>query len=147
MDGVLALSKILILREKEKKEAQKAFSHAHAFFEKTATHLYTLLRTKEEAEESYERFIQTTTPLDRIKEQVIYIEKLNKHILTLQSEVQAARDEMNQRQSKLTNAHTEVKKFEKLIDTRKKKYVETIRKEEDETMDELSIKRFSHQKN
>lgn len=142
MDGAMTLSKILIVREKEKKEAQKAFSLAQSFFEKTATRLYTLLWRKEDAEESYERFIQTPTSLDRIKEQAAYIEKLNKQILTLQHEVEEARNEMNRRQSKLTSAHVEVKKFEKIIEDRKKKHAETIRKKEDESMDEISIQRY-----
>src|SRR5699024_1739111 len=104
MAETFVLSKILLVREKEKDEAQKAYFHSREFFEEIATRLYTLLRKKEDAEESYENYIQTTTPLDRIKEQIAYIEKLNKQILSLQSDVQEARNEMERKQTKLTNA-------------------------------------------
>lgn len=146
MAETFVLSKILLIREKEKDEAQKAYFHSQEFFEEIATRLYTLLRKKENAEESYENYIQTTTPLDRIKEQIAYIEKLNQQILKLQTEVQKARNEMERKQMKLTNAYVEVKKFEKVIEQRRKTYAEWTRKKENESMDEISIQRYLNKK-
>src|SRR5699024_4390921 len=130
MAEIMTLSKILLVREKEKDEAQKAYFHSQEFFEEIATRLYKLLRKKEDAEASYENYIQTTTPLDRIKEQVSYIEKLNQQILNLQSKVQEARNEMEYKQRKLTDSYVEVKKFEKVIEQRKQANAEYIRKKE-----------------
>jgi len=146
MAETFVLSKILLVREKEKDEAQKAYFHSREFFEEIATRLYTLLRKKEDAEESYENYIQTTTPLDRIKEQIAYIEKLNKQILSLQSDVQEARNEMERKQTKLTNAYVEVKKYEKVIEKRKNAHASYIRKKENESMDEISLQRYLNKK-
>jgi len=144
MAETVVLSKLLLIREREEKEAQKAYYRSQALFEEVATYLYTLLRKKETAEESYERYIQMTTPLERIKEQAAYIEKLNVQIQKLQEDVQRARNEMDNKQVKLTDAHVEVKKFEKVIEHRRKTYTDYLQKKENESMDELSIQRYLH---
>lgn len=142
MAEIVVLSKILLVREREEKEAQKAFFRSQEFFEEIATRLYTLLRKKETAEESYEAYIQMTTPLERIKEQAAYIEKLGHQILKLQADVQKARNEMENKQVKLTDAHVEVKKFEKVIEHRQKAYTDYVRRKENESMDDVSIQRY-----
>lgn len=142
MAETIALSKILRIREKEKMDAEKSYQQSMAFFENIATRLYTLLKRKETVESSFESGMQDIIPIEKIKEQVAYIEDLNKQILNLQAEVNKARNEMDVEQSKLTDAHIEVKKFEKMIAHRKQVKKEVLQKYENEAMNEISIQQY-----
>lgn len=142
MAETIALSKILHIREKEKMDAEKSYQQSMAFFENIATRLYTLLKKKETAENSFDSHLQEFVPIEKIKEQVIYIEELNKQIINLQSEVNKARNEMDANQSKLTNAHIEVKKFEKMIAHREQVKKKVLQKYENEMMNEISIQQY-----
>ena len=147
MSQTVSLTKVLHVRENEKKVAQKAFLNSQEAFEKVATKLYELLKKKEMAEASYDEFIQIMTPLERIKEQIAYIEKLNDAIIHLQREVQFARAQMEQKQQNLTAAYIEVKKFESIIKKRKQQEAERIAKLDKTFMDEISINQFLSNQN
>ena len=147
MTQTMALVKVLHVRENEKKVAQKDFRKSQDVFEEVATKLYQLLKKKEDAEASYDQFIQSATPLDRIKEQINYIEKLNMKISMLQREVQFARNQMEKKQGILNDAYIEVKKFESIIEKRQKHAAEQEERMEKSFMDEISIHQYlSHKK-
>src|SRR5690625_8038467 len=99
-----ALTKILHIREKEEKDAQMAHHQSVAFFERLATQLYQLLRKKEDAEATYEQKLKNPTSIDEIKNQLTYIESLNKQIIHLQTEVNQARQQMEQKQQEIGRA-------------------------------------------
>lgn len=147
MAETLVLSKILNVRENEKKDAQREYQQSMDTFERIATELYHLLKKKEVAEESYECYLHTTTQIDILKEQITYMEKLNKQIMKLQNGVQTARTKMECKQSELTDAHIEVKKYENIIEVRNKKKVENFNREEKAFMDEISIQQYVIHKN
>ena len=147
MSQTISLTKVLHVRENEKKVAQKAFINSQEAFERVATKLYDLLKKKELAEKSYDEFIQEQTPLERIKEQITYIEHLNNAIIHLQREVQFARTQMEQKQQHLTAAHIEVKKFESIIEKRKQQETEKRAKLEKAFMDEISINQYLSNQN
>lgn len=147
MAETIALTKILDIRESEKKVAQKAYHQSLDSFEKIATELYNLLRKKENAEEHYDHFIQSVTPIERIKEQAVYIEKLSRQINDLQKLVQKARNDMESKQVTLSDAHVEVKKFEKIIEIRKDSEEKQKKRVESDFMDELSITQYLNHKN
>ncbi|MFZ3576607.1 flagellar export protein FliJ [Virgibacillus sp. DJP39] len=147
MGEILALSKILNIREREKNDAQKIYRQSIEYFEGVATQLYNLLKRKEEAEGIQEKYLQNTIPIDKIREQLIYIENLSKQITQLQKEVQSARSEMESKQEKLSEAHVEVKKFEKIITFRQNEQEEIIKKNEKLMMDEISVQQYLNQKN
>lgn len=142
MAQTVAISKILHVREREKKDAQLAYHQSMEFFEKVASQMYTLLKKKEVAEETQENHIQKITPIDKIIEQTTYIEMLNKQIMKLQYSVKKARQEMEKNQVKLTDAHIEVKKFEKIVEFREKEQKEIAYKREQASMDEISIQQY-----
>lgn len=142
MSQTVSLTKVLNVRENEKKVAQKAFLNAQDTFEKVATKLYHVLKKKEMAEASYDDFIQTRTPIERIKEQILYIEKLNEEINMLQKEVQLARSQMETRQQDLTDAYIEVKKFESIIDKRQQQEKAAMARMDKAFMDEISINQY-----
>lgn len=147
MSGVASLSKILNVREQEKKSAEKDYRTSMDAFETIAMKLYNALKKKETAETAYEGYLQKVTPIDVIKEQVAYIEVLNKQIVHLQNQVQKARAAMEVKQDKLAEAHIEVKKFEKIIEHRQQEKEELIKKEEKAMMDEISIQQYLSYKN
>jgi flagellar FliJ protein len=147
MSETASLIKILHVRENEKKIAERAFMNSQDAFEIVATKLYHLLKKKELAEASYDEFIQISTPIERIKEQIFYIEKLNEQILHLQKEVQTARSQMEEKQQDLSQAFTEVKKFESLIDKRQQEESKRRLKMENSMMDEISIHQYLSNQN
>src|SRR5699024_3272038 len=142
MAETIALSKILRIREQEKMDAEKSYQQSMAFFENIATRMYTLLKRKETAESSFERGMQDIIPIEKIKEQVAYIEELNKQIINLQAEVNQARKEMDVKQTKLTDAQIEEKKLEKMIANHKQVKKEVLQKYENEAMNEISIQQY-----
>ncbi|TMN23580.1 flagellar export protein FliJ [Lentibacillus cibarius] len=146
MAETVTLSKILHIRENEKQNAQQSYKTAVDVFETTATQLYHLLRTKEEAEHSYDSYMQETAPIDRIREQAVYMERLNRQIMALQQELQTARNEMEQKQQWLNDAYVEVKKFEKIIEHRDEQTKERMKKYENTSMDEISIQQYVNRK-
>lgn len=147
MAQTVALSKILTVREREKKDAQLLYHQSIENFEKTATRLYDLLKRRENAEDSYNVFLEGTASIDRIMEQTTYITAMNKQITTLQYSVQKARSTMEAKQEKLTDAHVEVKKFEKIIESRETEQKKMALKLEQASMDEISIQQFLSRKN
>ena len=145
MAQTAVLHKILNVREQEKKDAQLEQSQAIDHFEKVAKKLYYTLKTKEDAEVGLNRYIKSESTINKIKEQSLYIDMLNKKITTLQKQVQDARQEMELKQAKLTEAHKEVKKIEKMIEKREQTKQELEKKAEMLEMDELSIRQFMNQ--
>lgn len=141
----IVLEKILNIREQEKSEAQIEKNKATDYFEKVAKNLYYALKKKEQAEDGLYKYMKGKATITKIKEQSLYIDALNKKILTLQEQVQLARTQMEASQVKLTDAHVEVKKVEKLIEKRKSDQLELEQKLEKIEMDEISIRQFMNQ--
>lgn len=147
MAEIVSLKKVLNVRENEKNVAHKDFLKSQDAFEVVATKLYQVLKRKEVAEESYDHFMQTPTSLDKIKEQISYIEKLNTQITLLQRDVQYARSQMDQKQVILNEAYVEVKKFESIIEKRQKLELEKTERMERSFMDEISINQYLSHRN
>lgn len=146
MSRTKTLTKVLDIREREKDAAQKAYNQAMQHFEDVATKLYQTLKKKEDAEESYDQYLKDMVQIDRLMDQMAYIESLNRQIVLLQYQVNQARTQMELKQQSLTHAHIEVKKFEKLIETRKQEQQQTELKQEQMFMDDMSVQQFLSQK-
>ncbi|MEI3604597.1 flagellar export protein FliJ [Pseudogracilibacillus sp. SE30717A] len=144
MAQTAVLHKILHVREQEKQDAQMEQLKAVDYFEKAAKKLYHALKTKEQAELGLEKYMKTEVTITVIKEQSVYIDTLNKKIVALQQQVQQARKEMELKQLKLTEAHVEVKKVEKMIEKREQLQFETEKKLEMIEMDEISIRQYTN---
>jgi flagellar protein FliJ len=145
--NTMVLTKILHVRENEKKKVQKDYSQSMERFESVALDLYQLLKKKENAEKTYEDYINSSVSLDQIKQISFYIESIQGDILALQHKVNKARNEMELKQTELTDAHIEVKKFEKIIERRTNEELEHVKKIEKAFMDEISINQFMNSKN
>lgn len=146
MAKITSLAKIRDMHDSERKVAQKAYTQSQETFEKIATELYSLLKKKEVAESSFESAIQTSTSIEKIKEQSAYIEKLTNQIQTVQLLVQRARNDMNAKQNTLSEAYIEYKKYDKIVELKKEEAQEIERKQEASFMDEMSMQQFLRQK-
>lgn len=135
-------SKLLDLKEKEKDHAQKAYHQSMDNFEDVAMNLYTLLKKKEDAEQAYDTSLQGNMTIEEIRKQNRYIDTLTKQIAAVQYDVQRARNDMETKQSELTDAFIEVKKYEKIIAYREKERMEQLKKTETQTMDDISIRQY-----
>src|SRR5699024_4227 len=97
--------------------------------------------------EAYDLSLQSKTTVQHLKEQSLYIDKLNDQIIHLQEQVNIAREKMEQKRENLTDAHIEVKKFEKMIEQQHERIKENAMKRENETMDDIPIKQHAKRKN
>ncbi|MRH42260.1 flagellar export protein FliJ [Aquibacillus halophilus] len=139
-----SFQKILVVREKEKKQRQKEYNKAIDSFEEVATQLYTLLKKKEDVESSYKQFLESPGPITTLSTHYSFLERIKTKITQLEEKVKNARKYMENEQSKLTEAHIEVKKFEKLIEQKHLKQLQKEKNEETKLMDELSVIQFSY---
>lgn len=135
-------AKLLDLKEKERNNAQKAYYQSMENFEDVAMNLYTLLKKKEDLEETYDTSLQGNMTIEEIRKQNRYIDTLTKQIRIVQNDVQKARQEMETKQNKLTDAYVEVKKYEKMIEFRQKERMEQLKKTENQMMDDISIRQY-----
>ena len=142
MSKIKVLDKVLDVRESEKQTAQKEQLAAQNEFEKVATELYELLKSKELAEQKLHEVLTESSSIAEMKNMSLYIETLVQKIPMLQKEVQLARKKMEAKQGDLTEAHVEVKKIEKMIENRK--LAEKLEEERTEKMlmDEISIRQY-----
>ncbi|WP_145523441.1 flagellar export protein FliJ [Virgibacillus sp. SK37] len=147
MANTIVLTKILQLRENEKKMVQKDYTQSTEKFESVAMDLYRLLKKKENAEKMYEDYINASVSLHQIKQISFYIDSIKDDILAFQQKVNKARNEMELKQAELTDAHIEVKKFEKLIERRTNEERHYLKKVENAFMDEISLNQFMNSKN
>lgn len=142
MSQTAVLDKLLHVREQEKTHAEVKKRLASDRFEEIATKLYQQLKRKEKAESDLEEVMQVNMTITKLKEQSLYINRLNEQITALERQVQQARSKMEQKQALLTEAYVELKKVEKLIELREEEQEIARKKAENQLMDELSIRQY-----
>lgn len=142
MSNIIALRKIFDLRNDEKNQALLEQKQAVDQFEKVAKRLYEELKAKENAELTLNKMYEQSEIIMKIREQTLYIDALNTKINSLQKEVQIARNHMEQKQSKVTEKHVELKKVETMIEKREEEVKKEIETEEMKQLDEISLNRY-----
>ncbi|MFC4184599.1 flagellar export protein FliJ [Saccharococcus thermophilus] len=144
MEYAFKLQKVLSMKENEKNLAMREYNEAVRRFEETAEKLYHLLKQKEEHEEMHKQKLQLGLSVQDIRHFQQYIASLERTIHHYQILVMQAREQMQRKQSKLTELNIEVKKYEKI----KEKYMQAVRlaekRVENKWMDEISVQRFVH---
>lgn len=138
MTDIKAFNRILSYQERLKNEAQLNYQEAVQRFEQVATHLYNLLRKKEQVEKEYTFYLQSSGTVTTLATHNAYIEQIKRQIQEVQKEVDQERTKMDKKQEKLTEAHIEVKKFEKIIEKKKLKRMTTELYKDSQEMDEIS---------
>src|SRR5699024_2664873 len=144
MSNAAVLHKILHIKRQEKSDAQKNKQVATEQFEQVATILYQELRMKEKAETDFEKAMDSSMTITKMKQQSLYIHRVNEKIMQLQHQVHIARKQLQYKQAILTDAYIEVKKIEKLIELREdeQKFIE--KKLESQMMDDISIRQLAN---
>lgn len=142
MSNIAVLNKVLSVREREKQKAQKEQIQAENEFTKIATQLYELLKNKELVEAKLQDGLSESSSIADMKNMSLYIQTLINKIPSLQEKVQEARKKMEEKQAKLTQAHIEVKKIEKMIENRKSDLKLAEARKEKMLMDEISIRQY-----
>lgn len=141
MSNLTTLIKIEQLRKDEKNQALLEQRKAVDQFEMIAKQLYEQLKTKERAEATLTKYIQTEV-IGKIREQTVYIDMLQQKVNVLQHKVQIARENMEQKQQIVTEKHIELKKIEKMIELRKERAKKEAALMEMKQMDEISLNRY-----
>ncbi|WLR46948.1 flagellar export protein FliJ [Halobacillus litoralis] len=143
MADIQTFQRIRDLRDREKQKTQKLYQEAVNHFEKHAEELYECLKKKETAEKRFEQEMKYhTVRADAIVRHQRYIQGLQETIDHLQPVVQKARINMQQKQAKLSQAHMEVKKFEKIVEHKRDEQWHLMKSEENKQMDELSMQQY-----
>lgn len=142
MAQTAVLYKILHVKEQEKDQAQMAQLRAVEQFEHAATQLYKQLKEKEAAEQNLSSLMKEHMTIEKMKEQSLYINRLSNQIISLQRNVQVARQAMENKQTILNEAFIEVKKMEKMIDIREAEKRKEEKSLEAAMMDEISLRQY-----
>lgn len=142
MAQTAVLYKILHVKEQEKDQAQMAQLRAVEQFEHAATQLYKQLKEKEAAEQNLSSLMKEHMTIEKMKEQSLYINRLSNQIISLQRNVQGARQAMENKQTILNEAFIEVKKMEKMIDIREAEKRKEEKSLEAAMMDEISLRQY-----
>lgn len=130
------------MKETEKNNAHKVHTEAVNNFEKIARELYESLKKKEDTEAKLQQLINTEAKITLIRNQSEYIQSLSRHIDQLQTKVQNARKQMEEKQDLLTKAHIEEKKMETIINNRKEEKEAMAKKIDMNLMDEMALQQF-----
>ncbi len=142
MGSIAQFEKILTIRTTEKDIAMKEYQESVEDFETVALELYNLLKEKEEIEEELNNKFQSQVTVQEIQHYQNYLEMLEKQILVVNQKVQQAREKMEVKKQKLSDSYIEMKKFERIVDIKKREFLEHIAKLENDQMNEISIQQF-----
>ncbi|WP_028782787.1 flagellar export protein FliJ [Thalassobacillus devorans] len=148
MASLHAFHKIRDIHENDKLTAQEAYQQALSKFEETAQQLYETLKKKEDTGQLLQgKLANGNLSAHYFAQTQEFIARLDQKVMQLQPIVQSARSEMENCQHILTEAHVEVKKFDKLIDKKVQKWQLRQKEAEKQQMDELSLRQFLIERN
>lgn len=147
MATVEAFNKILNHQEQLKDQAQLAYRQALNDFEKSAEKLLLLLQKKEQVEKEYYYYLSSSGTVTTLATHYAFIEQIKERIHYVQIEVNQKRAVMEKKRDLLTEAHIEVKKFEKIIEKKHQKVQEKEKYLENQTMDEISTRQYFNHEN
>ena len=142
MGSIAQFEKILTIRTTEKDLAMKEYQDSVEEFETVALELYNLLKEKEELEEELSNKFHSQVTVQEIQHYQTYLQILEKQILAANQKVQQSREKMELKKQKLSDSYIEMKKFERIVDVKKKEFLDHIAKLENEQMNEISIQQF-----
>src|SRR5690625_3159631 len=147
MATIKAFNKILNHQEQIKNQALLAHREAVNEFEISAEKLYLLLKKKEQVETEYNYYLSSSGTVTTLATHYAFIEQINQKIKQVQIEVNQKRAVMDKKQEKLTEAHVEVKKYEKIIEKKYLKEQEKMKYLENQSMDEISTRQYFSREN
>ncbi|MDZ5711721.1 flagellar export protein FliJ [Jeotgalibacillus haloalkalitolerans] len=138
--------RVLTVKEREQKEAEDRYRDAVDSFEKMAQKLYELLKKKELMEDSQANQMQTGIPVQLLRHGQQFLTNIEKSISYQQKLVMDARSNMQRHEHRLMERNIEVRKYEKIREHDKKRYVAEQEQADREQMNELSIAQFMNRR-
>ncbi|WP_018922553.1 flagellar export protein FliJ [Salsuginibacillus kocurii] len=143
MSFQFSLQKLLELKEREKKEAEENYQSSRSTFEEMGTQLYELLKAKEEMEADYNEKLKNGVAILELQQAESALMTMKTRILQAQSKTNEARDLMYQQEEQVQKAAVEVKKYERMKAMKRQQYEETIKKHEEQQMDEIATQLYA----
>ena len=134
--------KILMIKEKEKRDALSKYNIALKNFEDVAGKLYKFLKKKEDLLAFQQEKLKNGLAIQEIRHHQLFMDNLEKLIGLSQEEVIEARYKMNVLQDALMERNIEVKKYEKMKENDFLKFLDIMKEAENKQMDEVSIRQF-----
>ncbi|WP_226578765.1 flagellar export protein FliJ [Halobacillus litoralis] len=148
MASLKTYEKIRDLRDREKLDKQRKYQSDMESFEMYAHQLYEALKKKEDAVNQFnDQLSKGAVEVQSFIHHQKHIQHLENVIQSLQPSVQHARVKMQQSQEALSNAHVEVKKFDKVIERKEDQQLQMLKDQEIQAMDELSLQQFLNYQN
>ncbi|WP_404409164.1 flagellar export protein FliJ [Jeotgalibacillus malaysiensis] len=139
--------RVLTVREREQKEAEDRYRDSVNSFEKMAQKLYELLKKKELMEDSQADQMKTGIPVQLLRHGQQFLTNIEQSISYQQKLVMDARSNMQRHEHRLMERNIEVRKYEKIREHDKKRYVAEQEQADREQMNELSIAQFMNRRN
>ncbi|MDA1475539.1 flagellar export protein FliJ [Bacillus changyiensis] len=139
--------KLLELKENEKDQSFVAYQHSVSEFENVAEKLYESMNQKETLEKNKEMKMQTGMSVQEMRHYQQFVTNLENTIHHYQKLVIMKRNEMNEKQTDLTEKNIELKKFEKMKEKQLEKLTTESKANEMKEMDDISITQFMAQGN
>ncbi|MCL7746468.1 flagellar export protein FliJ [Halalkalibacter alkaliphilus] len=143
MSFQFTLQKVMQVREREKNKVQAEYQEAIGHFEKVATQLYELLKSKEGLEERVSNQISTGTSIYELQQNQNEIMRLQQEIMDKQHDTQLAREKMVVKEKDLVTKTIEMKKYEKMKQLKQEQYKQEEKRKDIMQMDELSVQLFA----
>ncbi|MFB1081110.1 flagellar export protein FliJ [Jeotgalibacillus sp. JSM ZJ347] len=139
--------RVLTVREREQKEAEDRYRDSVNSFEKMAQKLYELLKKKELMEDSQADQMKSGIPVQLLRHGQQFLTNIEKSISYQQKLVMDARTNMQRHEHRLMERNIEVRKYEKIREHDKKRYIAEQEQADREQMNELSIAQFMNRRN
>lgn len=146
LKSIQAFTKILNHYDRLKSQALIVHQEAVNDFERSAEKLYALLKQKEVVEREFNANLSTTQMVMTLSNHHRFLEQIHHKIKFIQMEVNQKRAVMEKKKEKLTEAHVEVKKYEKLIENKQKIKAELVKYYDNQAMDEIAMRQFYKQR-
>lgn len=137
-----SMKKVLDVKEHEKASAENALSASIRTFEEIATMLYDLLKKKEDLIAKSEKDLITGMSVHYIQQREKNIAYLEQQIAHLQTKTQKARRDMTDKERLLLTKSVDVKKYSRMKEIQKDKYLLKEKAAEAQFLDEISVQQY-----
>ncbi|MFC5712146.1 flagellar export protein FliJ [Thalassorhabdus alkalitolerans] len=143
MSFQFSLKKLLEMKENARVSAEEEYSRSVTKFEEKATHLYHLLKRKEEAEAFYGEKMKHGMPIHELQTAESSLMLLHQDVMKAKVSADHARVLMNSKKNEMQYAFIEYKKYERIREQKRREYEYGLKKEEEKIMDEISIQKYA----
>lgn len=136
------IERLKSLSESEKKQLEYEYNALYKEFEKITNELLRLMDKKEGIEKVLHQKMEDTLSINRIQQQLTYIQQLEISINQCRERFEQARQKVDHSKRLLTDKSIQVKKYEKLNDKYIRHWKDALKKKDMLKMDEAANLKF-----